>query len=292
MSFRRVINTVWILAAAVGAGSVRADGECFAGYRDTTPSERTTMTAVLETAKAALPAAPTGWVILGDDAVSVPRSLCRDVEQRPWQYTFTRYYQRVDDQDARQAAIATAANAMAADLARKQPQLDALMAKMSALSAQVGPAAQAGDFAKVDALNHEIDAITKQYQALLDSGDAAARNDALAKAASADLEMSIFVSVNPTFTTPGSDAAAFPVPAGAQSAHRWTTTRGDVGEDNVFVLLGRWGPQSDGGAPPLPRPGATPAAAHALSVRVVADASRIVATTDAIRFDSLASLLK
>ena len=91
------------------------------------------MTAVLQAAKKALPPAPTGWVIVGDDQISVTTGLCRDYEAAPWSYHFNRTYQRVDDQEARNKIIADAAAASQAALKQKQPRLDAAMARSNAI---------------------------------------------------------------------------------------------------------------------------------------------------------------
>jgi hypothetical protein len=58
-------------------------------------------------------------VILGDDQISVPSNICRDYERIPWNYEFVRYYQRVDDQDARNKVVADAAASAAAALKQK-----------------------------------------------------------------------------------------------------------------------------------------------------------------------------
>jgi hypothetical protein len=81
------------VAAITSASIARSDGPSDAGYRDSTPAERGSMTAILQAAKKALPPAPAGWVILGGDRISVPSSICRDYERSPWKYQFKRYYQ-------------------------------------------------------------------------------------------------------------------------------------------------------------------------------------------------------
>ena len=71
----RVSLVAYALVALADTSGALAVGVCNKGFRDTTAAERATLTAVLEAVKKALPAVPTGWVILGDDEVSVPRSL-------------------------------------------------------------------------------------------------------------------------------------------------------------------------------------------------------------------------
>jgi hypothetical protein len=147
-----ITKIVSVVAVIAGASLAHADAPCDKGYRDTTPAERATMTTVLAAAKKALPAPPAGWMLLGDDNFSVPSSLCRDLEASPWYYEFTRYYQRTDDQEARNKVIADAASKAAADMKLKKPRLDALMAKMTKLSEQQAAAVQKGDMKRAEAL--------------------------------------------------------------------------------------------------------------------------------------------
>ena len=202
----------------LGAALARADGECAKGYRDTTLEERATMTRVLEAAKAALPAAPEGWVIGGYEEISVRSSICRDAETRPWSYDISRTYNRTDDAAERERAMADAAAAMKADLATKQPRMDALTARAQALGAELANAAQQGDQARIDALNAEMAQISKQFESLMNEGNPQARAEAIGAAQMRDVEMSIAVSFNPqsAFDPEMQPAAA---PAGALSGH-------------------------------------------------------------------------
>lgn len=123
-------NRLWVamycMVAAMTPGSIaHADGVCVAGYRNITAADRSVMIEVLEAGKKALPPAPEGWVIVGDDKVNPPTSICGDVQRSPWYYQHTRYYQHVGDQDARNKAIADAAAIQAAAIKQKQPRLDA-----------------------------------------------------------------------------------------------------------------------------------------------------------------------
>ena len=52
-------------AAMVLSAGARGDAPCYKGFRDSTPAERATMTAILQAAKRALPPAPAGCVIVG-----------------------------------------------------------------------------------------------------------------------------------------------------------------------------------------------------------------------------------
>ena len=85
----------------LGVSDLWADAECVRGYRDTTPEERRTMTAVLESALRALPPTPKGWVLVSDGTLYVQPNVCRDGEARPWSYQVSRDFQRVDDLDVR-----------------------------------------------------------------------------------------------------------------------------------------------------------------------------------------------
>lgn len=285
---RGIATTAWALALIVGASSARADGVCEKGFRDTTSAERATMTAVLEAAKKALPTAAEGWVIPGDDQVSVPTNICRDYELEPWRYQFTRYYQRVDDQEARDQAIKVAAANMQADMAWKQPRLDALMAKMQVLADEQIAAAQKGDYARVEAVNQQLAAVQADYQKVADEGNTAAQNSAIFEEVSRDREMSISVEVNSRVESPGSGASNLRLPAGARYAFRWSATRGDVKEDHALILLGSWKPAAGGGLQLAPRADLAPAAAHGISISVVADANRLAPTVDRIAFGNLA----
>jgi len=91
-----------------------------------------------------LPDAPEGWVMQGDDQLSVPTGLCQDYAI--WPYQHTRYYQRVDDQEARDALIRESGERMMADINAKQPRLDAIMAKNVELSQTAVPAGASAPF--------------------------------------------------------------------------------------------------------------------------------------------------
>src|SRR5262245_23534619 len=90
-----------LLAISLAASSAFADGVCEKGFRDTTESERATMTRVLEAIKAALPQPPEGWVIGGYEDIDVVGNICMDAEATPWAYDYTRIYNRVDDAEQR-----------------------------------------------------------------------------------------------------------------------------------------------------------------------------------------------
>lgn len=111
---------------------------CVKAYRDTTADERAVMTMVLENALRALPPAPEGWVLAGDDRPYVQPSICRDDEGRPWRYELSRDYQRVDDLDKRNKILEDASARRATAMQAKQPRLDAIMARIEEISAAAG----------------------------------------------------------------------------------------------------------------------------------------------------------
>ena len=275
------------LAGMLAASALHADGECFKGYHETTEAERTAMAAILETAKSALPDAPEGWVIQGDDLISVPSGYCLDFDI--WSYQHTRYYQRVDDQEAQDAAIRTSADLMMADIQAKQPRLDAIMAKNEELSKAVLAAVQAGDYARVDAINQEIAANGAEYESILAEGGVQAQANADLEASGRDHQMSVSVAINPLRAS-AEDWETVAVPAGASAAFllRVEDNQGLLSE---VVLLGPWEPAPDFGLQQVLAKGTAPEKAHAISVHIYADEGRLPAVIDAIDFTALAGLI-
>jgi hypothetical protein len=265
------------------------DGPCNKGFRDSTPAERAAVTAVLQAAKNALPPAPTGWVIVGDDQISVARSLCRDYEGAPWGYDFNRHYQRVDDQDARNKIMADAAAAAAAAQAQKQPRLDALMARMEKLSKTQVALVEKGDITGAAALNEGMAKLQEQYKAVLDEGDNNAQMAASFAEASRDQQMYISVVVNSNQVTPDNDATVMPPPAGARAAYRWSYTRDGVTEDHVLMLLGQWRPMADNVWKRVLHPEMAPTAAQVMTIKVTADPGRMAGILGAINVRALAT---
>ena len=68
MKHQLSLSAVLAVAASFGAGWALADSVCEKGMRDTAPADRATATHVLETIRDALPAAPQGWQIVGNEA--------------------------------------------------------------------------------------------------------------------------------------------------------------------------------------------------------------------------------
>jgi hypothetical protein len=290
MSFRMTVSLValgWIL----GLARAQADGEggCAKGYHDTTPAERAAMTAVLDAAMQALPAPPTGWVnTLNDDRPTAPASVCLDVV--PWPYSYSRHYSRVEGKEDRDRALAAAAEESRAAMERKQPRIDALMAKLSEISSQIGPAVESGDNAKLEALRLESERVNAELQAVMEEGDATAKFEAAAADLYSDLEMSILVTVNSAQQeSPSADAEPLSVP-GASSASRWTADDGKQG--HALVLFGEWQPSPAGfGLHSVARTGQDPRQPRTISIQYVANAKRIPALVDATNFAAMAALL-
>jgi len=249
------------------------------------------MTTVLQAAKKALPPAPTGWVIRGDDQISVTSNICRDYEAAPWSYRFNREYQRVDDQDARNRLIADAAAASAAALKLKQPRLDAIMARMNKLSQEQVALVQKGDMERAQAMNEEMAKLQDDYKKIIDEGDSDEQMAATLAEASRDMSMYIAVRVNANSETPDSSAKSLPLPAGARAAYRWSTTRENVNEDHALILLGQWQPTAEGSWKRVRHPNVTATAAQVISIDVQADPTRLAPTIASIDVKSLAMAL-
>jgi hypothetical protein len=277
------------VAMLTAAPLARSDGPCNRGFRDSTPAERATMTAVLNAAKKALPPVPTGWVIVGDDQISVTTNLCRDYEGAPWSYHFNRYYQRVDDQEPRNKIIEDAAAASAAAQKLKQPRLDAIMARMQKLTERQVALIQKSDMAGVQAINEDMAKAQAEYQKVMDEGDSQEQMDAALAKASRDMTMYINVLVNSNQEAPDASARNPPLPPGARAAFRWSTTREQIPEDQVLILIGQWRSTAEGGWKRVLHPDMTPTAAQVISIRITADPDRLAATLGSIDVKSLAA---
>jgi hypothetical protein len=276
-----------------GASTARADAPCDAGFRDSTAAERAQMTAILQAAKNALPSAPAGWQIGGYEVISVAGSVCRDVENRPWNYGISRQYDRIDDYEARQKEFQDAAALAAAEQKKKQPRLDAVMAKMQKLSEQQIALVQNSDMAGAEKSNYEMAKLQEEYGKIAAEGDSEAQIAAAGKKMNRDIGISISVQVNPTSGSQDAGARSFALPPGAVAALRWDET-GDpnnADQGHALVLFGKWTRTKDVTWRPSLRPNAAPTAAHVISVKVMADPTRIDSVLQAIDFKSLATAL-
>ena len=290
MQSKKLLAMMFCAAAALTAAPMaRSDGPCNKGFRDSTPAERAAVTAVLQAAKSALPPAPAGWVIVGDDQISVTTNLCRDYEAAPWSYQFNRSYTRIDDQEARGKIMADAAAAAAAAQAQKQPRLDAIRAKNEVLVKKQVALVEKGDIAGATALNEEIARLQAQYQKVMEEGDSNARMVASMAEASRDQHMYISVVVNSNQVRPDNDANVMPPPAGARAAYRWSNTQDGVTEDHVLMLLGQWRPMADNVWKRVLHPEMAPTAAQVITIKVAADPGRMAGIVGAINVRALAS---
>jgi hypothetical protein len=267
----------------------QGDAVCVKDYRATTPAEKARITAILEIAKAALPPAPAGWQIGGYEEISVVGSVCRDTETKPWSYGISRTYNRVDDREARDKKFREAAVQANAAQATKQPRMDAVMKKMSALSARQVALIQKGDTAGATKLNADMEKLQKEFQTIADEGNSEALIAAAGKEMARDSTMSISIRVNTmsVHKRPGSTNIA--LPPGAFLAQRWVEPEDedDNAEGHGIVLFGTWrtGPPTQWTAPA--RAGAVPTAAHVISIDFEGDPSRIEPMLQAINYPTL-----
>jgi hypothetical protein len=249
------------------------------------------MTSVLERAKAALPQAPDGWVIGGYEEPSPIGRICIDVEGKPWAYRISRTYVRADDVAERGQLQADAGEALRASAAERQPRIDELTQRMQQLGLELGPAAQKGDQARIDAINQELEALQKQMESVLSDAPSAAQTEALGALLYQDREMSVAVAIN-SGSVSHADLQSTQAPAGAHSALRGESTREGIATATAVVFFGDWRPLANGGMQSVPRAGAASTAAHAIAVTVTADPARLDSLIGTIEFDALAALVR
>ena len=287
MRFRALVVLV-VLSVVMGASLANADSECVKGYHEVTPDELATMTRVLETARAAVPAPPEGWVnTLNDDSVKPPSGVCLDFS--PWVYSYGRNYTRVEGHEEREGVIADAGADFKAAMAEKQPRLDALMAQMNETSAAYATAVTEGDSTKMQELQHEMERLSEEQQRIFNEGDPMAAYEAATASQYLDLEMNVSVSINPFRDSPPEGARTFQA-NGATSAWEWTEDEREMG--GALVLFGTWQDSPSGyGLDSVPVAGAPPYQAQAISVRIQAHRDRLHSMIDATDFAALAKLL-
>lgn len=265
------------------------DAPCNKGFRDTTPGERARISASLQAAKDALPAAPEGWRIQGDDQFSVPSSLCKDRELFPWQYSFTRSYVQVADAAQREKIMRDAAAAMAATQAKNQARLEALQAQMQQIMQQQMALNQKRDYAGAEKLEPQRKKVEAEYEKL-----ATESSQAIAAAGQEyerDLYMSIAVEVNGSDGRPGPDAMQLARPAGARAAIRWPSENPDDTNDRALFLFGNW-TQDPEGWRWISRANVTAITPQAVSVTVTADRERLAGFVQQIDFTKIAAIVR
>jgi hypothetical protein len=290
MGCATIVRLPVLVLASWGVSTAYADGVCEKGFRDTTATERQTMLGVMEAAKAALPSAPTGWVIGGYEELSPVGRICLDAETTPWAFGFSRTFNRTDDQAEREAALADAGAAARAAQAARQPRMDALQAKMEAVSAEFAKAAQSGDEARIAASQRAMDAVSAEYTALFAEAEDPQLLESIVRATEHDRTMSIAIAVNPGAFYDSDMQSVAPF-GGAQAAYRWTTSNDGIETAHVVLLYGAWQPRDGGGVTSSRRGTASAAAAHALSVRE-ADPGRLDSLLGTLDFDALAALAR
>jgi hypothetical protein len=293
MKNRRLIRgSIGVFAVVACAPAALGDSPCYAGYRDTTPAERTKMTSVLETIKSALPAPPTGWVLMSDDVISVPQGLCQDFAKVPLDYSFSRNYRQVGDAEQRNKLMNDQAAIQAEIYKKKQPRLEALQAQMEAVVAKQIPLMQKGDIAGAQKYDAEIQRLQTEYQNLADEGIDPAAMAAAGKAMNRDLELTIRVYVNPMTARTPDEAKPTTRPAGSGSAYRWHVEDENSSNDHALYYFGTWFKRPDGSFQPSVRQGAPFSAAHALSIEVTGYPDRVTETVAAIDFAKVASVVR
>jgi hypothetical protein len=276
------------------ATSALADAPCNAGFRDVTAVERTQITNVLKAMQGALPPAPEGWIVVVDTAneISVPARICRDTEKTPWSYGFTRTYKQVEGAEARGKLIEDQAASQQAAMAAKKPKMDAALAKYQAIMNKQMALNQKGDYAGAEKLNPQLKAAEKEYEAILNAVYNPTAMAATDKEVNRDFQMSIAVTANPRSESVGAGAQAVAPPGGAKSAQRWHVETEQESTDHALYLFGAWtagtGSKWNAGT----RAGASPAAAHAISVLVSGDPERVTKTIPTIQFANVSAAIK
>jgi hypothetical protein len=272
------------------APTALGDAPCNTGLRDVTPAERARITAALQLAKSALPPAPEGWQVRGDEQFSIQSSICRDGESVPWGYGFARSYGQFGDYEARQKVMADAAAAAAADRAKNQSRLDALQAQMSSIMQQQMALNQKGNYDGAQKLQPQLEKAQADYENLATASNQ--QIEAAGREYQRDLEMSISVRVNDAPQRPGRNATNLPLPAGALSAVRWQNEDPLATDDYALYLFGSWKKDPDGAWRPGMRAGVPASGPHAVSVYVIADRDRLANIVQQIDFAKIAAIAK
>lgn len=284
------MRSAWLAVLFAIAPAALADAPCDTGLRDVTPAERERITAALQAAKSALPPAPEGWQIRGDDQFSIPSSICRDGENAPWQYGFGRSYGQVGDYETRQQGIRDAATAAEAVRAKNQARMDALQAQMMSIMQQQMALNQKGDYTGAEKLQPQLDTVQAEYEMLATAGTPAI--ETAGREFQRDLEMSVSVRMNAATQRPGRNVTQLPAPAGAVAALRWQNEDPAVTDEYALYLFGQWKPDPKGGWRPAARTGVPSSGAHAVSVYVIADRERLASIAQGVDFAKIAAIVQ
>jgi len=290
MGSATLLRVFVLVAAPLVVAEGHADSVCEKGSRETTAAERQTMMGFAEVAKAALPPAPTGWAIGGYEVFSAIENICKDFETTPWAYSYTRIFNRTDDTEARDQALAEVGARLRARQEELRPRQEAIMAKMSALGGELGVAFQRGDQARAAAIQAEIEKVAAEFEALAKESEDPAALEAVASASGEDRTMSVAISVNAgTFSDRNAESAA--ATAGARAVYRWTTVDTGVETAHAAFLFGDWQPETEGLMRAGRRGTVSSAAAHNMVVTVEAHPGRIDSLLASINFPALAATL-
>ena len=268
-----------------------ADAPCNTGFRDVTPAERTRITTALQGAESALPPAPEGWRQINNDGeFSIPSSLCRDGENKPWQYGTGRSYTRIDDYEARQQGMRDAAAAAAAVRAKNQARMDVLQKQMMSIMQQQMALNQKQDYAGAEKLQPQLEKVQAEYEKLATAGTETI--EAAGREFDRDLEMSISVQMNATPQRPARNVTKLAAPAGAVAAVRWQDEDPAATDEYALILFGPWKADPNGSWKPGTRAGVPPSGAQAVSVYVIADRERLAGVVQSVDFTKVAAILK
>ena len=154
-----------LLLASAPPPSALADGDC--EPRPPTPGEAKTYAAAYELFLRVAPKAPEGWAAHDSPPTGAMPALCRGTSvRRGFQRAFSRDSDRQARDDQAVQAYRDMAELQQAKAASNQAQIDAIDAKINALSAQVQQAAAAQRFGEIEALNQQMDTLMKQRMAL------------------------------------------------------------------------------------------------------------------------------
>lgn len=289
---RGQVCVVSLTAAAcftLAAAGLRADEVCDSGFRSPTADEEAAMRVVVDGALLALPAQLEGWVGETSGGLDVS-SQCMDDPPRPWEYGVVRRFDRVDDVEERERLSQEAAASYQSARQSVQPTTDAIMARIQELSLAAVAAAEAGDYARVDEINVQIERASAEFEAVMSGTGAAAALDAATEELSRDHSIRITLEVNPGFESLGYEFGPAATPVGASHAFRWPETAYSPTDETRLLLFGSWTVAGDRAAQVL-RAGVAEAVPQGIAVRVTADESRIESLVAGIDSAALAALM-
>lgn len=183
---------VTLLLLVGGAPLARADGVCTA--RPPTAAETAAYAAAYELFQRVAPTAPDGWATDESPPTGAMPTLCRESGNTPPRRGFQRRFSREIDRQARDDRAMQAYTAMAqrqqAQAAANKAQIDAIDARINAVTAQVQEAAAAQRFGDIEALNQQIDVLMQQRMKLAGYDQVEAASEQIETEHSRDTEAS------------------------------------------------------------------------------------------------------